>query len=489
MAKYPIESTKRRLRGGLRLPDGKALSRQRPLRAFTPTTLVLPIPPRARLCLDPSVDMLIEAGTPLYETLTGLTRVAPRTIRIRDIQDTPTAQASGDWCPSLHADVLDPLPLRAPSLAPLQDPTTPEQLRQRAQVTGLVGLGGGGFPAHQKWQHPVHTLIVNGAECEPFLTADEHVMRMRPDAIWRGIDALCKALTIDRCVIAVEDNKVDALEAMQAACPTGEADYAVELQLIPTRYPSGAERQLIWLTLGIELPGSVHPIHQGILVHNPATLAALADAIDGFPLTDRIITLTGPGIRHPQTLQVPIGSRISDLLTEVGGVQGDPMVVRHGGPLMGWPLHNLDAPVEAVTGCLYCDAVETKPELPCIRCGECADVCPVQLQPQQLFANMRHGHLDDAVQEGLIDCLRCGACDLVCPSHLPLTAEFALGRQRHSEAQLEQQRADHARARFEARQARLLQREIDAEARRSARRLKSTTALDRIRAQRAEDSA
>lgn len=490
MAECPIIQSPRRLKGGLKRPDGKALSLSQPLTRLNPSTLQIALPHDQHGTLPENwrIGTQFEAGQPLFTTPEGMTQVCPRTATVTRVDAGQTMSRSPIPCTLLNLAVVNPEPPSKPSLTPLIAPLDGSTLRQRAAEAGIVGLGGGGFPAHLKWQHRLHTLLVNGAECEPFLTADEQTMRLRAPAIWDAIGAMMRALSLQRCVIAIEDNKPEALAALQAAYPSDLDGHDVSITVIESRYPSGAERQLIWLALGIEIATTSLPVEHGIVVHNPVTLAALADAIHGYPLTDRIVTVTGPSIVTPRTFQVPLGTPIDCLLAHAGGLRPGDHQVMHGGPYMGWPMRDTTMGVMATTACVYGAAVVPQTPSPCIRCGMCAEVCPVHLQPQQLFAALTHAQLDVALHEGLSQCLQCGACDAVCPSDLPLTQTYRDGLEDHRVQHAEKQRADRARTRFEARNQRLLKRAQADEAQRAARRERSGSALDRIRAARAEET-
>lgn len=487
MTECLITHSTRRLSGGLIAPDGKALTAHGSVQPLTPEKLEIGLPNQHYTPLTEwSIGTILTAGQPLFISDQGVTQICPRTVRVDEIVEGMTLSSTAERCDILQLTVIDPTPPQRATLEPLSHHPEAEDLRRRAAEAGLVGLGGAGFPAHQKWSAELHTLVVNGAECEPFLTADDRVMRDRAPAIWHAIDVLMAAFSIRRCVIVLEDNTPAALTALHAAYPKTWHDREVSLTLIESRYPSGAERQLIWLALGLEIPTTSHPIDHGILVHNPSTLAALSDALRGYPLTDRLVTVTGPSIVSPRIFWTPIGTPINVLLAAAGDLHPGAHRIHHGGPYMGWTIPDHAPGIQATTHCLYAAPVLERITSPCIRCGLCAEVCPVQLQPQQLFAALTHGQLDHAVYEGLAHCIRCGACDQVCPSALPLTDYFQTGLSEHRASIAEKRRADRARTRFEARTKRLERQAEEAEARRQTRRQRSESALDRIRAARAK---
>jgi Na+-translocating ferredoxin:NAD+ oxidoreductase subunit C len=306
-----------------------------------------------------------------------------------------------------------------------------------------VGLGGAAFPAHVKLspppEHPIDTVLVNGAECEPYLTGDHRTMVEYPERVHLGLRLMMRALGVDRGVIGVELNKPDAIEALRRTVPE---DLDVKVEGLEVKYPQGAEKMLIRALLGREVPGGKLPMHVGTLVQNVSSVATIAEVFEtGLPLVERIVTVSGPGIRRPGNLIVPVGTKLRDLLEHCGGTTEDAREVILGGPMMGASVANLDAPVlKGTTGVLVLtrDQVRDPASYPCIRCGRCLDACPLFLNPQILGSLARAGRYDEMMEHHLADCMLCGCCAYICPSNIPLAQLFRLSKDavRRSRAQV-----------------------------------------------------
>ena len=328
------------------------------------------------------------------------------------------------------------------------DTVEPEQLQRLIRDCGIIGLGGAGFPAHVKLMegvdNAVDTLIINGVECEPQITCDARLIQEKADYIVSGARMIRHAVQAEHCVIAVEDDMPAAYEALAAL-----VDDDLELVRVPTRYPAGGEKQLIKALTGKEAPSGGLPIHIGIVIHNVATAAAVFRAVTrGEPIVSRYVTVTGR-VNNPINLQVLIGTPVKDCLETCGYEHREENKVIIGGPMMGVHVTNLNMPVIKTTNCIIIEE-NTAPlkEMPCIRCGNCADVCPAELLPQQLYWHTKAGELDAAKKYHLFDCIECGCCAYVCPSQIPLVHYY---RQAKSQIAAEEKRsrgADLARSRF-----------------------------------------
>ena len=301
-----------------------------------------------------------------------------------------------------------------------------------ARAAGLVGLGGAAFPAAVKLvpaKHtPIDTVILNGCECEPYLTCDHRVMLESPDRVIAGALHIARAVGATRTVIAVEDNKPDAIETLRAVAHDG-----VEVLSVRTRYPQGAEKQLIFAVTGRVVPGGKLPATVGCLVHNVQTAAALADAIEkGLPLMERVVTVSG-AVARPGNFRVAIGTPVSSLLALAGGLTPDAARVIAGGPMTAQPLGDLDVPVvKGMSGVVALTAEEAAPivdsDQPCIRCGRCVDACPMVLHPYAI-ANYADRRMWDGCERFFaLDCIECGCCSYVCPTRRPLLQLVRTGK-------------------------------------------------------------
>jgi electron transport complex protein RnfC len=347
----------------------------------------------------------------------------------------------------------------------------PTKLLSRILEGGIVGLGGAVFPTAQKLMQArsvdVDLLILNGVECEPYISCDDVLMRERADAVLVGAQILMHALQADACCIAVESDKPEAVQRLSRALAALD-DPRIALRLVPTVYPSGGEDQLVQLLTNREVPSSGLPTDVGCVVQNVGTAAAVYDWIAaGEPLISRVTTVTGDGVAEPVNVRARVGTPVADLVQCAGGYTERARHLVIGGPMTGKSIGADDVPLPKSGNCVLVVSGAAQPaeELPCIRCGDCAAVCPVQLLPQQLLAYSRNVEEAQLREFGLLDCIECGCCDLVCPSHIPLTAGFRRSKARLRELADEQARAERARRRFEARNQRLEreQRERDAE--------------------------
>ncbi len=361
---------------------------------------------------------------------------APTSGKIIEIANHPIVHPSGlaDPCIVLQADGNDQwLPLHP--FENWQD-ASQEEILQRIKHAGLVGLGGAAFPTHIKLQRDPQQnklLIINGAECEPYISCDEILMRERAQDIVDGAAILCKTMGFKQCIIAIEDYRKKTSAIVQE---TVTHNSSITLIKVPTIYPEGGEKQLIRVITGQEIPSGKSPIEQGVVCLNVATVAAIKNAvIDGKPLLSRIVTVTGKGIKTPQNLNVRIGTPIAHVINEAGGYTQQVSRLLMGGPMMGIAVHDDSAPVVKACNCLLAlreeDSRPVQAEMPCIRCMECVKVCPAQLLPQQLFWQIQSKNYTQAESYHVSDCIECGCCAYVCPSHIPLVDYY-----RHAKAEI-----------------------------------------------------
>jgi electron transport complex protein RnfC len=317
------------------------------------------------------------------------------------------------------------------------DALTPEGIIKAVQESGMVGLGGAAFPSHVKLTVPkdrqIHTLMVNGCECEPYLTCDHRMMVELTDDMLTGIRYAMRAVGAPKAVIGIEDNKPDAVEAIRRKLP---ADGSITVEAVETKYPQGAEKMLIKSALGLEVPAGGLPSQIGVVVNNVGTLAMLGRLLPaGQGLTERVVTVTGPGIARPGDYWVPIGTPMRHVLQWAGAKNVTEREIILGGPMMGQAVASLDVPVtKGVSGILVFDrrdieAESNRKSYACIKCGECVNACPMGLNPSML-GMLAAGREYDLMGSNyhLGDCFECGCCTYVCPSHIPLVQQFRVAK-------------------------------------------------------------
>ena len=311
---------------------------------------------------------------------------------------------------------------------------SPKEIVERVKNAGIVGLGGATFPTHVKLSpppdKPIDTVIINGAECEPYLTADDRIMQERAKDIVEGAFLIKKALSASKVIIAIEDNKPKAISKVEEAI-RGE-DW-IDIAVTETKYPEGGEKQLIWAILKREVPSGGLPMDVGALVQNVGTTVAIYEAVRyRKPLTERVLTLSGDLPNKRGNYLVRLGTLFKDVIEFAGGLSGDPYRVIMGGPMMGIAQHSLDVPViKGTSGILVFSRENTdyKEPYPCIRCSRCVDVCPMNLMPLYFVDLIKAKRFEDAKKIGLLDCIECGSCAYVCPSHIRHVQLIKYGKQ------------------------------------------------------------
>ncbi|MBQ4788602.1 electron transport complex subunit RsxC [Pectobacterium versatile] len=450
--------------GGIHPPEMKTQSSQIPLRQIPlPEQFIIPLKqhlgPEGEICV--SVGDKVLRGQPLTRGKGRTLPVhAPTSGTVNAIRQHTTAHPSGlselsiiivpdgddRWCE--RQTFTD---YRAQSI---------DTLLAHLHQAGIAGLGGAGFPTAAKLQggmRGIETLIINGAECEPYITADDRLMQECAEEIIQGVEILSFLLQPKRILIGIEDNKPEAIRALRLALGK-RSD--MQLRVIPTKYPSGGAKQLTKILTGKEVPFGKHSAAIGVLMQNVGTAFAIKRAvIDGEPLTERVVTLTGEALRQPGNVWARLGTPVRHLLKQGGfHVNKQPMVVM-GGPLMGFTLPSLDVPIVKISNCLLAPShAEMEPvaeEQSCIRCSKCADACPAGLLPQQLYWFSRGQEHEKARNHHLFDCIECGACAYVCPSNIPLVQYYRQEKAEIRAIDEEAQRAAQAKVRFDAKQARL----------------------------------
>ena len=296
---------------------------------------------------------------------------------------------------------------------------------REVQMAGIVGMGGAAFPAHVKLSVPegthIRQLLVNGAECEPYLTNDHRLMLERPQALLEGCEIMRQKLGAEETVIGIEKNKPDAIEIISKSIPEGQPTRVVPLKV---KYPQGAEKMMIRSVFGVEVPAGQLPRDVGVNVNNVGTIVAVADYfLRGMPLIERIVTVAGNGVTYPANLVVPLGTSVRDVVKFCGGLKPGTREIVMGGPMMGRPIASLDVPV--LKGCsgvlVFTDApTSARKEYPCIRCGRCVEACPYFLNPSRLARLSRARMYDEMKDYHVFDCVECGCCTFACPSNIPI---------------------------------------------------------------------
>lgn len=451
-----------RFNGGIKPEYHKAASTAAPVRrARLPRRLILPLHQHIGESAKPVVEVAqaVLKGQVLAraEGYVSAPVHAPTSGRIVDVAPYPVAHPSGLNAPCI---VLEPDGedrwIARQGAGDWRSMDT-SHLRNLVRDAGIVGLGGAGFPSFIKLnpgaRKSIDTLILNGAECEPYISCDDMLMRERAEEIVAGMRIIRHALNARRCIIAIEDNKPAAIAAMRAAA-AGEAD--TQVVEVPTLYPQGGEKQLIYTVTGLEVPSNGLPIHIGVVGQNVGTARAVYRAVElGEPLISRYVTVTGGAVRKPANLEVLFGTPARELLEECDADFAAMDRVLVGGPMMGFALHTLDAPVVKTANCILATGLAHMPAsgytLPCIRCGVCADACPVNLLPQQLYWHAKGKEFDRCQEYNLFDCIECGCCAYVCPSQIPLVQHYRYAKGEIWAKEREKEKAELARRRHEFR--------------------------------------
>nr|WP_257572569.1 electron transport complex subunit RsxC [Shewanella algae] len=480
------KGTQWRLTGGIHPPQMKDLSNGSPIgRLPLASEFLLPVPQVGdSAVLEVKVGDRVLKGQALTHGLSAMYLAvhAPTSGIIRAIEQRPSNHPSALPVLTcvLEADGQDQaIDFDQQDIAALSR----EQILSRIRQAGIAGLGGAMFPAHIKLNpaSEIELLLINGVECEPYISADDRLMREHAREILDGIEIVHGLLNPKRVIIAIEDNKPEAVQAMQQALdschlPKG----SIRITVIPTKYPSGGEKQLIQIITGQEVPSGAIPAQLGIVVHNVGTAFAIREAVClGKPLIERVVTVTGGNIPKPGNYWVPLGTPIAHILEQSGFTPSGQDTVIIGGPMMGHTLPLIKVPLLKGSNCILVpSASEISPpaeEKACIRCGECAQVCPASLLPQQLYWHSKAEEYDKASAYNLRDCIECGCCSYVCPSDIPLVEYYRVAKAAIKRNHEEKQLAEQAKQRFDARLKRL-------EAEKQAREAKAKAAADKRRA-------
>lgn len=455
--------------GGIQISPNKSSSLEQPLKKATlPKLITIPL----RQHVGMSAEAIVHVGdrvkkgqmiahpqgyisAPVHASTSG---------SVVEIADYPVPSASGvsSKCILIEADGKDEW---FPDKQVINDYwcLSPSKIHNMILDAGIVGLGGAGFPSAIKLipglNHDIELLILNAAECEPYISCDEALICAFPDKVINGLDILRHAVQAHECVIGIEENMPNAIKALkQAIGDLGET--SIDIKTLPAIYPAGGEKQLIKSLTGVEVPSRGLPVDIGIVCYNVGTAVAVYDAImQSEPLISRVVTVTGEGVKHPCNLEVLIGTPISELIDQCGGVTDTYERSIMGGPMMGFALKSIDVPIIKKTNCILNTTIDevnsSQQVLPCIRCDECAVVCPASLMPQQLFFYTQTKNYNGLETYKLFDCIECGCCSYVCPSHIPLVQHYRTAKSEVWELKRKQRDAEQAHHRYQEREARL----------------------------------
>ncbi len=450
--------------GGVHPPTHKAESTRLPIaQSVLPTKLVIPFHQHVGIRAKPIVQVgerVLKGqviGTPEGRLSAAVHATTSGTVSAIDGQLVAHHSGLPDLCITIIPDGKDEW--IAHSGVDYKQ-TTHTELRHTLRKAGVVGLGGAVFPTDVKAysnKHKIKTLVLNGAECEPYITCDDMLMRERAGDILRGAELLRELLYADEILIGIEDNKPEAIAAMQQVIHDDKLEH-MEVVTVPTVYPSGGAKQLIRLLTGIEVAAGVRSTEKNVQCFNVATAYSAWRAIaHGEPLLSRIVTVTG-NVDHAQNFDALLGTPVAELIAQAGNKPNTERYIM-GGPMMGVDLPSAAVGVTKATNCIIAASPALfpppLPELPCIRCTRCADVCPAELQPQDLFWFAKSNNFSKAHDFHLFDCIECGACAYVCPSHIPLVQYYRYAKSEITEREQESKAAEIARKRHEFRQLRI----------------------------------
>ena len=426
--------------GGVHPDDRKQLACDCPIGLYVPRQVVIPMSQHIGAPCQPLVKKgdTVTVGQKIGDN-TGLCVPVHASVSgtVAAVELRPHTSGVPVMSVVIDSDGLD---TPCPDLTPHEtlDGLTAEELMDIIHEAGIAGMGGATFPAHVKLSSgigKVDTVILNASECEPYITADDRLLRETPERVVGGLRVLMRIFELGRAYIGIEDNKPEAIRSLQSLLGSGSG---IELCVRRTRYPQGAEKQLIQSITGRLVPPGGLPAAVGCAVFNAATAAAVYDAVYlGRPLTHRVVTVTGEAVKRPGNYLVPIGTRFSDLIEASGGFKTPAYKVLSGGPMMGMAQAGLDVPVSKGTNAITCldDTAWKGEKTPhCIRCGRCMDACPMHLMPLYLYKYERADNLEGLTKKNVTDCIECGCCAYVCPAGIPLVQSFKNAKQKLRDA-------------------------------------------------------
>lgn len=466
------------VRGGVKLSYRKELSSEKAIvRMPPPKRVYVPLQQHVGSPAEPvvTVGQVVGKGQLIGRAGRGISANVHASISgtVVAIEDRVAPHPSGLTQPTvvIESDGQDRwAELPQPITADFPLPVTPKELSDRVAAAGIVGLGGAAFPSSVKLdmrqKHQIDTLLINGAECEPYVTCDDRLMREAAAEIVDGVRIMSYALVAEVAIIAIENNKPRALAAMREAA---KVDSSIRVVAVPTRFPMGSAQHLLLAVTGRETPANARTAEVGALVHNVATARAVSAAIRrGEPLISRVVTVSGLGVREPSNVEVPLGTPVEELLAFCGGVHPVPTLMINGGPMMGAALPSVHAPVVKGSSAVLAlteREINESPQEPCIRCGSCVTACPAGLVPVEMAQFIRRGDLQAAKAIGMQDCIACGSCSYICPSSIPLVHYFSFANGKLGALDRDARRQDRIRNLMQARSDRLAR---EAEAKKAA---------------------
>ncbi len=425
-------------KGGVHPPEYKELAEKKAIEVLPlPDYIIIPVQQHLGAPAEPTVNVgdEVKTGDKICEAKGFVSVPSHASIsgKVTAIEKRPHPVGGEVLSINIENDGKDEL---SPSIAPIPNYMAQdvEEMKKKIKEAGLAGMGGAAFPTHVKLSppadKPIDTFILNGAECEPFLTADHRLMLERPNEILEGLRIIMKILGCKTGYIGIEKNKLDAIALMQKLV----SESGDKLTVVPlnVKYPQGAEKQLIKAITNRKVPAGGLPMDVGCLVHNVGTAKAIYDAVSSNkPLYERVVTVTGKGIKEPKNLLVRIGTLFQNLIDFCGGLTEDTFKIVNGGPMMGIAQYTMEVPVtKGTSGVVLFTKREseiTEPR-PCIRCARCVDSCPMNLLPNILVRVIEYKNFDEAHKLGVLDCIECGSCAFVCPSKIRHVHHFKYGK-------------------------------------------------------------
>ncbi|RMG71369.1 MAG: electron transport complex subunit RsxC [Nitrospirae bacterium] len=424
-------------KGGVHPPDNKALSAQSPIKEATaPKQAVIPLSQHIGAPCNCVVEVgqEVKKGQLIGEPTAFVSAPVHSSVSGKVVAITQVPNAMGRMVQAVVVENDGKEEWTQLQDNPDYMNLSPEELKEKIKNAGIVGMGGATFPTHVKLsppkEKPIDVVIINGAECEPYLTADHRLMVERPEEVVEGLKILMKVLGVNRGYIGIESNKPDAIEKMTEAA---SKEPNIEVKALEVKYPQGAEKMLIKAIVDREVPAGGLPMDVGVVVQNVGTAVAIYEACRyGKPLIERVVTVTGRGVKQPGNLLAKIGTPIGQLIEDCGGFTDSPKKVILGGPMMGFAQFSLDVPVtKGTSGVLVLsdkEYVSAEKYGPCIRCGRCIEACPMGLMPSMLSILAEKGFYEDTKEYNVMDCFECGTCTYVCPAKRPIVQHIRLAK-------------------------------------------------------------